>query len=330
MFRAVVCRHLEGRVDGNTTSFHAFCHRLSLEVVGRVLWGLSTDEAELDLLLDQFTEFSDKVMRSIWTQLPRLQFDWGRLSPWGRLLRREARMRATFVRKIERLRAAGGESTSVVAHLIEAGLSNDEIVDELFTMLFGGHETTRSSMCWSVFHIVSNPEVQKKLVAEIDERVGERPVEAEDLHHLPYLWAVVHEVLRISPLGPFSGGRIPQRDFELGGYRIRAGDPLVFCWYTMSERDDVWPEAHKFDPDRFFERAASPNDFPFGRGRRICSGRGVALYETAVMLVTLFQTVEIELRHQSKGGDLRGGVGVGTPLGGLPVVLRPRRRLSPS
>ncbi len=327
MLRAAVQRHLEVRLDGETTSFHEFCNRLALEAVGRVLWGLSTDAESLDPLLERFSEFSEKVVRSPFAQLPKLQFDWGPFSPWGRLLRHEARMRRAFVERVELLRKRTGEPDSIVAHLIAAGLTSDEIVDELFTLLFGGHETTRSSMCWTVFHIVSNPAVQQRLVEEIDAQVGERAVAAADLDRLPYLWAVIHEALRISPIGPFSGGRIPRRDFELGGYRIRAGDPLVFCWHTMATRDEVWPEALKFDPDRFFARAglACPNNFPFGRGRRICTGRGVALYETAVMLVTLFQQAEIELRLGKTAGDLHGRIGVGTPLGGLPVVLRPRR-----
>lgn len=327
MIRQVAQEHINKHLDGQVFSAAGFFAQFSLDVIGRVIFGLDVPAEKLRPLLDEFEVFNNEGLHSPLNQFPIFQKNLGPWSPWGRILRMQTKVRATFQDEVARLRGTGCDSASICHALIEAGLTDGEVVDELFSLLFAGYETTRSSMTWTTYQFLSHPGLREKVLAELDARIGDRPIEYEDLDNLPILESLIHEVLRSCPIGPFLGGRIAQRDFELGPYLIRAGESLLFCGHTIAQRDDVWAKASTFDPERFLDRAlqSSPNHFPFGRGRRICTGKGLALQESIMMLAILFQTTEIALHlAPQKPGARFVMLGLGKTLA-LPITLTRRQ-----
>jgi cytochrome P450 len=175
-------------------------------------------------------------------------------------------------------------------------LSDDSLIEEIFTLLFGGHETTSAAMAWTIYQVETHSEVKDCLLHEINSVLGKRLAEPKDLSQLPLARAIVDETLRISPMGPFSGGRIAQQNVRLSGYLIEAGTPILFCPFTMGQREDIWQSASHFDPSRFMGKF-NYNSFhqPFGQGNRVCIGKKLAQLELIIILISLYQKTNLEL-----------------------------------
>src|SRR5262249_31758928 len=117
---------------------------VTFEVILRVVFGL--DESPR---LDELRRSLGDLLRtgSSWMVVPALRRDLGPRSPWGRFVRQRARVAALLREEIDRRRAAPGEGDGVIDVLLD-GMDDDELVDELVTLLVAGHETTATSLAW--------------------------------------------------------------------------------------------------------------------------------------------------------------------------------------
>src|SRR5205814_1897070 len=137
-----------------------------------------------------------------------------------------------------------------------------------------------------------NRDVQVRLQQEIDEVLGGRKIAAEDRDRLPYLRAVLEEVLRLYP--PAWGvGRRSLSERELGGYKVPARAIMGLHQYSSHRNPKVWSEPERFDPDRWLDgRPASvPRGafFPFADGPRRCIGEHFARAEALIATATIVQ-----------------------------------------
>ncbi|MDE2027610.1 MAG: cytochrome P450 [Candidatus Omnitrophica bacterium] len=169
-------------------------------------------------------------------------------------------------------------------------LSDQLVRDEVMTMFMAGHETVASAMTWTWYLLSQNHEVEKHFHAELDEILGEGPIQAEHVAKLPYTRKILLESMRIYP-PVWLIVRHPLVDTQLGGYTIPAGSYVHLCQYTMHRDPRYFPDPEKFDPERWTPEAVAKRPkfsyFPFGGGKRQCIGEAFAMTEGIIVLASL-------------------------------------------
>ncbi|THH27701.1 hypothetical protein EUX98_g6479 [Antrodiella citrinella] len=182
----------------------------------------------------------------------------------------------------------------------ETGLSmpEDNIKKNLLTFLIAGHETTSGMLTFALYYLLRTPEAMRKLREEIDEKIGSRPITADDMHKLPYLLAVMREVLRMSPSAP-QRSVAPLEDTVLAGKYALEKDTGIILNIAMAHRDPkvYGPDPDTFRPERMLDgkfEALPPNGWqPFGYGMRGCIGRPFAWQEVQMVLISILQNFDL-------------------------------------
>jgi cytochrome P450 len=204
-------------------------------------------------------------------------------------------------------------------------MSDQELRDEVATLVLAGHETTAQALTWTFMLLSQHPEIERRVVAEIREVCGDRPPSFEDLKALEYTGRVIDESLRLYPPA-WLFERESLVEVELGSYRIPAQRMVAIAPWTLHRHPKFWDNPEGFDPDRFLpDRVAERPRYsylPFGGGQRQCIGVNFALYEAKLVLATLLQRYSLAL---VPGQNLRPDASVTLrPKNGLKMWLRPR------
>jgi cytochrome P450 len=329
LIRQTALRSME-RWPSSEFSIQPWAHHLSLEILGHIFFGAS-EGPEIKILVEKFERFANQGLRSLLIMIPWLQIDLGRRSPWGKILKMRQEVFATIQNLVhQRLEDRQGFADRDVASKMVNSmgpdgphLSFDSVVEEIVNDIFAGHETTGNILAWCTECIVSRPPILERLREELDSTLGDRPIEATDLRHLPYLDAVIQESIRYRPLAPMAGMRLTKEDFQLGGYTLPAETIIVQCFPVMARRQDLYRAPDEFDPDHFLEnRPPAYHWNPFGGGRRMCLGKGLAEVELAVIVAEMLRRYDIGLQQDSVE-PVRDGVFFSPSLG-LRVRVRPR------
>ncbi|WP_324199163.1 cytochrome P450 [Nocardia amamiensis] len=173
-----------------------------------------------------------------------------------------------------------------------AGMDDKQLRDEVFTMLFAGHETSAATLSWAWYLIGRHPDVERRLYEEIERVLGDRRPTMEDLPHLVFTRRVIEETLRLYPPG-WQACRQATEDDEIGGYRIPAGTTVFWSTYFVHRHRDFWEDPERFDPDRFSDDTGMkfdrPGYFLFGAGARLCIGNNFAMAEMQFVIAMLLQ-----------------------------------------
>ncbi|KAJ4720639.1 Cytochrome P450 [Melia azedarach] len=182
----------------------------------------------------------------------------------------------------------------------KSGPSNEELVTLCSEFLNGGTDTTATAIEWGIAQLIANPDVQAKLYDEIERTVGDRKVDEKDVEKMPYLQAVVKELLRKHPPTYFSLTHAVTEPATLAGYDIPTTANVEFFLPGIGEDPKIWTNPEKFDPDRFVSGREEADItgvtgvkmMPFGVGRRICPGLGMATVHVHLMLARMVQEFE--------------------------------------
>jgi cytochrome P450 len=257
----------------------------------------------------------------------------GRLAPWSPLIRAKAELdellhAAIRARRAPSARGADGDVLSMLlAARDESGqpMSDQELHDEMLTLVLAGHETSATALAWTVYHLLANPDAMARVRTELDQVVGRRGAAAapglDDLSRLEWIDAAIKETLRLTPIVPFVARKLaaPAR---IGGRDLPAGVVALACIYLAHRRPELWTEPARFDPGRFLGRRIDPyHYFPFGGGTRRCLGMAFAGYEMKIALATILSRVSLEPVPGTHVRVVRRGVTF-APSGGMPVVAR--------
>jgi cytochrome P450 len=160
-------------------------------------------------------------------------------------------------------------------------MSEQELRDELMTLLVAGHETTATSLAWALERLMRHPHMIERLRDEL--AIGEDE----------YLDAVVKETLRLRPVLPIVVRRLAEPT-EIGGRLLPAGVSVAPCIYLIHRRDDIYPEPERFRPERFLESPAGTYTWiPFGGGVRRCLGASFAIFEMKTVLSAVLSRVDL-------------------------------------
>jgi cytochrome P450 len=302
---------------------------ISLRVILRVVFGL--DEGEnLEELRDKITlllDFMGSPLMSTVFFLRFMQKDLGAWSPWGRILRLKARIDELIYELIQERRAESEQNRQDILSLMMSArdrngeaMTDDELRDELMTLLVAGHETTASGLTWAFYWLDMLPDVREKLQQELHSLGDMSDVGA--IAKLPYLTAVCQESLRVYPIVMTSFMRMLKSPMEITGYKLPAGSLIVPSIYLAHHREEVYPQSKQFKPERFLERQFSPYEYlPFGGGNRLCIGMAFAMYEMKLVLATIVSQYQLSLVDKRPVRPVRRGLTLAAP-GGMKMVVR--------
>lgn len=261
-------------------------NRITLNVILRTVFG--ADGAELDYLREIFPRWGKLASR--WATLPQPPFRTGRYSPWGRL----AEFRRNFDRTVSALikKAENDplreDRTDILALLLRSryedgtGMSDQDVSDELLTLLGAGHETTASTLGWAFERLRRHPAVLAELVKENDKGGNE------------FRQATIFELQRNRTIIDFSGRHVKAPHFDLGEWRIPHGHTVMIAISNLHADAEAFPNPERFDPNRFIGTRTPMAWTPFGGGTRRCIGAAFANLEMDVVLRTILRDFVIE------------------------------------
>lgn len=173
---------------------------------------------------------------------------------------------------------------------------DDELRDQVLTLVMAGHETTAKSLTWTLYLLDRHPDERARLEEEVDSVLRGRTPTAADVSGLARCQHAVEEAMRLYP-PVWTMTRRATDDDQIAGFRIPAGTFVSFSQWEI-HRDPRWhDEPTAFLPDRFDDRQRSAMHpfayFPFGGGQRICIGQHLALMEATLVLAMIVQQFQV-------------------------------------
>jgi cytochrome P450 len=270
--REVVAREVDGWPAGEPFALHPRMQAVTLEVILRAVFGVDDagQRARLGERLGRLLAATSSAGLQFGVLLSRRL---GGPDPLARLQALRQGIDALLGAEIAARRADPGDD--ILSLLVEARfedgepMDDEEIRDQLMTLLLAGHETTATGLAWTFDLLLRHPHVLERL------RAGDDPA---------YVRAVVSESLRLRPVVPLAGRRLSE-ELRVNGYVLPPGSDVTPAIWLAHTRADRYPEPYAFRPERFLD-AAPPTYawIPFGGGVRRCLGAAFAEMEMRVAL----------------------------------------------
>ena len=272
---------------GKPFSLRPSMQSITLDVIVRVVFGVETsarrDELRRHILA--VTGLGRNPLVLFATRDRRL----GSHSPWARFIRARDALHAALVSEIRQRRDAPDleQRSDVLSQLLLArddegrAMTDDEVRDELVTLLFAGHETTATSLAWAFDLLLHHPRALSSLAAELDGGASE------------YLDATIMETLRVRPVVGLVDRHVRQA-VGIGGHTIPAG--VIACpnIYLVQRRADLYQDPAAFRPDRFVGQTPPAFGwFPFGGGIRRCLGASFATFEMRIVIPEVLRAMTL-------------------------------------
>ncbi|WP_213451357.1 cytochrome P450 [Rhizomonospora bruguierae] len=271
---------------------------LTLGVLGRAL--LDADLTALDSIGDSFAAVQDQAMFELATlsAVP----TWIPLARQRRFRRARRDLQRIVDELVARRDDVAGRDDVLSRLILSTGAEPDSRVrrqrlrDELVTLLLAGHETTASTLGWTLYLVDGHPEVRERLHAEATGVLGDRLPVYEDLQRLRYTTMVVQEAMRMYPPVWLLPRRSKRAD-QVGPYHVPPGSDVVVSPFTMHRNPRFWPDPDRFDPLRFDPESTVDRPryayIPFGAGPRVCVGSSLGMMEAVVALAMLCRELRL-------------------------------------
>ncbi|MEH2391595.1 MAG: cytochrome P450 [Nostoc sp.] len=322
---------------GKPFNIRSTTQAITLRVIMQAVFGLheGTRAEKLQQFLGDILEKGSSQLNVALLYFPALQRDFGPINFWGKQMRRQQEADELIYEEIRERREQPDSSRTDILSLLmaardEAGqpMTDQELRDELITLLVAGHETTATALAWALYWIYKLPSVRQKLLQELDS-LGDDP-DPSIIFKLPYLNAVCSETLRIYPVAMLTFARVVRTPLSLGGYELEPGTVVVGSIYLTHQREDIYPEPKQFKPERFLERQFSAYEYlPFGGGARRCIGLAFAQLEMKLALAKILSSLELELVDNGEVRPKRRGLVTGPDRPIQMVVTSQRQVKSP-
>lgn len=177
-------------------------------------------------------------------------------------------------------------------------MSEQQVRDEVITLLIAGHETVASALTWSWYLLAQHPHVWERMRNEVKRVLDGRLPTTSDLPNLPYTGQVFSEALRLYPPAWLITRKAVEAD-EIGGFAIPAGSLIIISPYVIHRHPVYWDEPLKFEPARFGTEHEKNRPryayIPFGGGPRLCIGAQFAQMEAVLLMAMVTQRYRLEL-----------------------------------
>jgi cytochrome P450 len=300
---------------GQPFSLGPHLRRITQEVILRIVFGVG-EGAQLEELREVLARTSS---------IPIVRLGCFGLSPWDAYQKDSRRLDALIHRQIARRRESGAPGKDALHMLLkvrdEAGrpLSDDELCDEMKTLLVAGNETTANALTWTFELVLGDPQVKELLATELATMTS-----LTAIGRLEYLDAVIKEVLRMRPAFAAVRRRL-KAPLSLGRYDLPAGVIVSPTMWLSQRHPASYAEPEAFRPERFLgAKTDSFTWYPFGGGSRRCLGMAFALYEMKVVIATVLLGAELRKCHPELA-PMQPRSLTFYPKGGTEVVLERRK-----
>jgi cytochrome P450 len=294
----VVDRELAEWADKRELTLSPRMQQLTLEIILRAVFGLDPGD-RLDAVrarLSDLLAFGDQPLTLFGPPGPAMERFLNRVGPLAGFVDIRDDVDRLLFELIDDRRGEDGERADVLTMLLEARhedgspMSDQELRDELMTLLVAGHETTATSLSWAFERLTREPAVLERLVEEIDS--GDEA----------YLTATIQETLRRRPVLPNTAPRLVKQPIEVGGWRYEPDVCLVANAYLVHHDPEIYDDPYAFRPERFLEKPPGTYTWiPFGGGRRRCLGASFALLEMKVVLrsvLSAYRVAPVQAGHE--------------------------------
>lgn len=322
---------LEGWRDGWRIDIYYWTRRLALRIAMRALFGFDPDAAGARIdVARNFEQGLGFWARDYWLQVLR-----GPGTPFWQMQRARRALDGVIFEEIARRRRSGQRGADVLSLLLDASdeqgerLNDQQIRDEVMTLLFAGHDTTTSTIAFMFYELARHPEAVASLHDEQDQVLGgDRPDAALLMSgRLELLEMVQDETLRMYPPA-WIGARKSVETYEFAGQRVPGGAYVNYSSWVSHHLPEVFQDPERFRPERFAPeaKAALPKGayVPFGGGSRICIGMRFGQLEVKAIAAALLQRFDFELEPGYKL-RIRQMPTIG-PRHGVPLIVRRRDR----
>jgi cytochrome P450 len=286
---------------GERIDLYTWTRRLALRVAMRALFGFDPSRS---------TDMADRFERALgfWGRAYAAQMLRGPGSPYRAMVAARDWLDSVIFGEIERRRRSGERGEDILSLLVDASdedgsaLSDQELRDQVMTLLFAGHDTTTSTVAFLFYELARNP--------------GDHD-----------LYLAIDETLRMYPPA-WIGPRRSIEPFELHGVRVPGGVLVNYCSWASHHLPEVFAEPFEFRPERFLPEAhaALPKGayVPFGGGSRTCIGMRFGLLEVRTIAAAILARFRLELAEPGRELQVR-QMPTLSPRGGLPVLVEERR-----
>ncbi len=275
--------------------------RMTLEIAGRTMFSFEMSRHGATLR-DFVMEYGSRLARPHFLDLL-LPLSWPSPQDFSR-----ARFRKRWTRFIAMLmveRRAAGKNESAPRDLFDlmvaardpetgAAFSDEQLGDQVATMILAGHETTATALFWSLYLLALDPASQDMLAAEVQTATVNG---ALDIERLKFTRAVVDETMRLYPPA-FLIARAAAGPDTVAGLPVKKKDVILIAPWLLHRHEKLWRDPNAFIPTRFVPGAPPPDRFaymPFGVGARVCIGAHFALVEATLALAKIIGTFRVEL-----------------------------------
>jgi cytochrome P450 len=313
---------------GQSVDVYHWARELAMRIAMRALLGLDPDDRDSGARAAHHFECA----LSFYGTGPFARMNRGPGSAWRRMKASRRVLDEIVYAEIRRRRDREADAGDILGLLIGARdedgsrFSDEEIRDQLMTLMFAGHDTSTSTISFLLYELARHPESLQQVCEEQDEVLaGRAPSAAEVMGGLPRLDMALDETLRLYPPA-WIGPRRAVEAFEFEGQHVPAGAYVAYCSWASHRLPDVFEDPEEFVPERFSpdRKAALPKGayVPFGAGSRTCIGMRFGQLEIKAVATLLLQRFRPELPsghalHVRQMPTL-------SPENGLPILLRER------
>jgi cytochrome P450 len=321
-------RALDTWRSGDNVDVYTWVRDLAMRIAMRALVGIDPHHGDRGHeLADYFERALSYTVADLWKVPLR-----GPGTPWRRLHETRKRLDPLILAEIQRRRREPNEGEDILSMLLTArddegdGFGDRELRDQVVTLLFGGHDTSSSTVAFLLYELARNPDVLLRVQEEQDRVLGGvSPTAAQLGGELVELDMALDETLRRYPPVWFSP-RMSVSPFEFAGRRVPAGTHVMASAWVSHHLPDVFEDPASFKPERFAPEArrALPKGayIPFGGGQRICIGKRFGQLAVKSIATTVLQRLRLELPPGHKlTVEMMPTL---SPGGGLPMVVRER------
>ena len=218
------------------------------------------------------------------------------------------------------------EAMLAAADRPDSGLTDAKVAGNVMTMLLAGEDTTANTIAWMIHLLWTHPQALDRARTEVRTKVQDcqRPT-MEEVASLEFIEACIHETMRLKPVGP----QLPLQanaDVLVGDVQVPRGTIVINLLRRDSVRDDLVPQASRFEPERWLQsdNPAKRSSTPFGAGPRICPGRYLAMLEMKIAMTALLGHFDIEFVGTADGQPPKERLSFAMMPVGLQMRLRNR------
>lgn len=314
---------------GETLSMSELANTVTFEAICEILFGCDI-RGKLDLM--NYTDTNGNVLKvNLYECLMKISHDcsfaamtpMNTMFPWlvhmniGSENRRNTKNSDEFERVIKDICEKSDDKNSVYNQVINTGeIDKQTVYRDVMTIMFGGHETSSKSLCNALYKLKQYPEVEKKLMKELNDvflENGKYTVKdirniltKEKLDQLDYLTYFVKELLRHDPPAVRSLGYIAKRPFKVDELLVPKNQVVLFNIYACHYNEEQWQDPMNFIPERFDPnskyfltpsgKSRHPLAYcPFTFGTRSCPGRALGMMELKVLIIFYVLTFDYEI-----------------------------------